>query len=256
MTFERLQLFGMNSDVATLASVVDRVKYFCSHNNGSNYICLSNVHMCVLAENDDATRAAINQADLVLADGYPINLYQKFLGHGEGEQIRGFDLTYELLRVAEAEGISVGFFGGSDEHVLEALKVVVSEKWPRLRVVFMRSPPHGTFVELINDSTLQEIADVNPQILFVGLGCPKQELWMQSVSPRVSCCMIGVGAVFDFLAGTKRQAPRLMRRLGLEWLFRLITEPRRLFRRYVETNTRFLYLLIAQQLSTQRKRRE
>jgi N-acetylglucosaminyldiphosphoundecaprenol N-acetyl-beta-D-mannosaminyltransferase len=143
------------------------------------------------------------------------------------------------------EGISAGFFGAS-RHVLAACVERVKRRFPSLRVAFQSAPPFRALSIEENQAYLDRIQQSGCRVLFVGLGCPKQERWMAENAGAVPVVMVGVGAAFDFLAGQKKQAPGWIQRLGLEWVFRLLHEPRRLFRRYVYHNPRFAVLALLQ----------
>jgi N-acetylglucosaminyldiphosphoundecaprenol N-acetyl-beta-D-mannosaminyltransferase len=166
-------------------------------------------------------------------------------------RVYGPDLTPHLLNAAEEEGIPVGFYGGSPQ-VLKRLIEVVLERYSRLRVAYAWSPPFRPLGPEEDQRVTDEINGSGARILFVGLNTPKQDLWMAHHRGRIPAVMLGVGAAFDFLAGSKPQAPRWMMRAGLEWLFRLATEPRRLWRRYLYQNPRFVLLFLMQLLGLKR----
>jgi N-acetylglucosaminyldiphosphoundecaprenol N-acetyl-beta-D-mannosaminyltransferase len=150
-----------------------------------------------------------------------------------------------LLRVAQDSDIPVGFYGVS-ERTLEALVAEVQRRYPQLKVVFTISPPFRPLDKAEDEAVTRRISDSGAQMLFVGLGCPKQERWIMDHRGRIPAVMFGVGCAFDFLAGTKAQAPRWMMRIGLEWLFRLASEPRRLAIRVLKHNPRFVVLFLYQ----------
>ena len=156
-----------------------------------------------------------------------------------------------VLQAAERHGVPVGFYGGSPE-TLEKLLAVVKVRFPGLRVVYSFSPPFRPLAAEEDQRVTEEINQSGARILFVGLNTPKQDWWMAEHRGRVQAVMLGVGAAFDFIAGTKPQAPRWMMRIGLEWLFRLATEPRRLWRRYLRHNPRFVVLFAMQLLRLKR----
>ena len=144
-------------------------------------------------------------------------------------------------------GLSVGFYGGRQE-VLEAIKARAARDFPKLNIAYAYAPP---FRELSEEEDAKVVAGINeatPDILFVGLGCPKQENWMAAHRGEVKAVMVGVGAAFDFYAGNLREAPEWLSNIGLEWLFRLAMEPRRLWRRYLFLNPRFMWLAARQLL--------
>jgi N-acetylglucosaminyldiphosphoundecaprenol N-acetyl-beta-D-mannosaminyltransferase len=209
----------------------------------SRYVCVANVHMIMEAYDDASFREVVNGADLVTSDGMPLVWCLRLQGARSAKRVYGPELTPRLCAAAEAEGIPVGFFGASPA-VREAMLTALRERYPRLRVAYSDGPPfrdlsadeEGEFAAAINDS--------GARLLFVGLGCPKQERWMMRNAGRVEAVMLGVGAAFDFLAGTKPRAPGILQALGLEWAFRLATEPRRLWRRYLYHNPRFIALVV------------
>jgi N-acetylglucosaminyldiphosphoundecaprenol N-acetyl-beta-D-mannosaminyltransferase len=187
----------------------------------------------------------VNRAHLVTPDGVPLVWSLRMLGHSDASRVYGPDLTPELLRAAAAHEIPVAFYGGSPG-VLETLVETVGMEFPGLRVVYAKSPPFRPLTAEEDDEIVRALRASGARIVFVGLGCPKQERWMAEHCSRLDAVLLGVGAAFDFLTGAKPQAPRWMMRLGLEWLFRFATEPRRLWRRYLKHNPRFLLLFSLQ----------
>jgi N-acetylglucosaminyldiphosphoundecaprenol N-acetyl-beta-D-mannosaminyltransferase len=173
------------------------------------------------------------------------------LGAANATRVYGPDLTPQLLDAAEREQIQVGFYGGSPA-VLKRLLEVVAQRYPRLPMVYSCSPPFRPLGPEEERQIADEINRSGTRILFVGLNTPKQDRWMAGQRGRVRAVMLGVGAAFDFLAGAKPQAPRWMMRAGLEWLFRFASEPRRLWRRYLKHNPRFVFLFALQLLGLRR----
>ncbi|HEY6376206.1 MAG TPA: WecB/TagA/CpsF family glycosyltransferase [Edaphobacter sp.] len=216
----------------------------------SRILVFANVHVVMEAVDDPAYRTCLNSADIVSPDGVPLVWALKLLGRPEASRVYGPDCTLAMLKRAEEKEVAVGFYGGSPE-VLEALLKVVRRDYPALQIPFAMSPPFRQLTVKEDEEVVREIIDSGARILFVGLGCPKQERWMTEHRERVPGVMFGVGAAFDFIAGSKKQAPRWMMNFGLEWIFRFITEPRRLARRYLKNNPRFV-LLFAWQLITGR----
>jgi N-acetylglucosaminyldiphosphoundecaprenol N-acetyl-beta-D-mannosaminyltransferase len=204
-------------------------------------------HIVQLETREDL-RQVYAEAHLVIADGMPLVWGLRMLGVASAARVYGPELTPIVLRQAERAGVPVGFYGSTPE-VLDRLRTVVRTRFPALDVVYSESPPFGESTPAEDQRTVRDIEASGCRILFVGLGCPKQERWMVAHRGRINAVMIGVGAAFDFLAGTKRQAPPVMQRAGLEWLFRLLVEPRRLWRRYLRHNPRFVALFGAQVIS-------
>jgi N-acetylglucosaminyldiphosphoundecaprenol N-acetyl-beta-D-mannosaminyltransferase len=161
--------------------------------------------------------------------------------------VYGPDLTLAVCRAAAEEGIPVGFYGSTDE-TLSRLIPVMTEQFPGLDVAYRYSPPFRSTTESEDASEVRAIEASGARILFVGLGCPKQEKWVIAHKGRVPCVMLAVGAAFDFHAGTVKQAPGWMQRLGLEWMFRFMREPRRLWKRYLKHNPRYVVLVLLQLL--------
>lgn len=202
---------------------------------------------------DPSFRDVMDGCDLVTPDGMPLVWSLSLLGVAGATRVCGPHLTPLLLARAADRGIPVGFYGG-DPETIDALRRVATERWPGLRVAYAYSPPFRSLTAEEDADVVDAILDAGVGLLFVGLGCPKQERWMAEHRDRLPLVSIGVGAAFDFLAGSKRQAPRFLQRIGLEWAFRLVSEPRRLWRRYLRQNPRFL-ALFARQVARERGRR-
>jgi len=205
----------------------------------SRYICLSNVHMCMETFERPDFRDVVNEADLVVPDGRPIVWALQLLGVKNATQVRGPDLVPKLLKIAEQQGLSVGFYGGTPE-ALEKLKKCLDQNFPKIKVTCAIPPPFRALTQTEDSAFIDEINRSATQILFVFLGCPKQEQWMAAHRDKLSCVMLGVGAALNFLTAHQKQAPPVMQKLGLEWLHRLYHEPRRLWKRYLKYNTLFL----------------
>ncbi len=219
----------------------------------SRYVCVAAVNQIMEAHDSPDFLRVMNEADMVTPDGMPLVWGLKLLGHPDATRVYGPDLTPVVLKMAEARGLKVGFYGGSP-HALDRLIQRLSELFPRLRITYSYSPPFRALTPEEDAAVVDAINLSGTNVLFLGLSSPKQDIWMAAHRKRLSAVMIGVGAAFDFLSGSKPQAPRWMMRLGLEWLFRLMTEPRRLWKRYLKHNPRFL-VLFAKQLYSERRMR-
>jgi len=191
----------------------------------SRYVCLHEV---------------ISGADLALPDGAPVAWVLQNSGFPEQQRINGPDLMWRYMKVAEELGQSV-FFYGSSEETLAQLRKAISKSFPTLRVAGMISPPYGDVSAEMDQAHVDAINRSGAHVLFVGLGCPKQEAWMATHKGRIHSVMLGVGAAFDYHAGTLHRAPVWMQNNGLEWAYRLACEPRRLFKRYLLTNSAFVW---------------
>ncbi len=233
-------------DATSYADATARVMEW-ARGGESRTVCLGVVASVMEARESARYRAALESADLVTADGMPLVWMLRRLGVRPASRVYGPDLTLAVLGAAEEVGIAVGFYGSSEE-VLERLVRSVRRRFPRLEVAYRWAPPFRALTAEEDEEVQRALRESGARILFVGLGGAKQDLWMAEHRGRVAAVMLGVGAAFDFLAGTKPQAPRWMQSSGLEWLFRLATEPRRLWRRYLGQNPRFAALAVAQVL--------
>ena len=213
----------------------------------SRYVCVATVSQVMEGRDAPTFQAVMNEADLVTPDGMPLVWGLRLLGCKEATRVYGPDLTPIILERAVIDRLPVGFYGGSPA-VLDRFVQVMTERFRKLQVVYAYSPPFRALTPEEDQRVVQEINRSGVRILFVGIGNPKQELWMAAHKGEVQAVMLGVGAAFDFLSGAKPQAPRWMMGVGLEWLFRLATEPRRLWKRYLKQNPRFIVLFALQLL--------
>ena len=240
------QVLGVRVDATTYLDATRQILDW-AHSAQSRYVCCASVNNIMEAHDSHEFLGVMNSAHLVTSDGMPLVWLLRLLGVRSAGRVYGPDLTRHVLRAAEVEDVPVAFFGGS-ETVLAALLRRVTEDHPSLRIVYAESPPYRAPTVAEDARTIDAIADSGARILFIGLSTPKQDRWMHAHRGRIPAVMLGVGAAFDFLAGAKSQAPRWMQSSGLEWLFRLATEPRRLWRRYLRHNPRFAVLAVAQLL--------
>jgi N-acetylglucosaminyldiphosphoundecaprenol N-acetyl-beta-D-mannosaminyltransferase len=217
----------------------------------SKYICVATVNNVMESVDSDKFQAVMNEADLVTPDGMPVVWALRCLGRKNATRVYGPDLMHVVLEKAAAEGVPVGFYG-TTPHVLQRLVERVRRMYGPLKVVYAFSPPFRALSAAEDQEVVRTINASGTAILFIGLNTPKQDDWMAAHRDRVRAVMVGVGAAFDFLAGTKPQAPRWMMRIGFEWLFRLAVEPRRLWKRYLTHNPRFLVFFALQLLGLKR----
>ena len=241
-----LAVLGVPVDALTFEQAQTRVMAW-GHAHESRYVVLANVHVVVTASQEPDFGAAVAAADLATPDGAPVAwMLGKLRGTPQG-RVSGPDLTMALLDRCAAEGLPVYFFGSS-EATLKALETNLKIAIPNLNVMGFESPP---FRPLTPQEDAEVVARINASgagLVFVGLGCPKHEFWMQAHRGQINAVMLGVGAAFDFHAGTVARAPLWMRDNGLEWLHRLASEPRRLWKRYLVTNTLFVWGAVRQLL--------
>ena len=214
-------------------------------NRESCYVCAANVHMIMEAFDSQSYQLVINQADLVTPDGMPLVWMLRRMGYPNQERVYGPTLMVKLLKMANDESIPVGFFGSTTD-VMSKLVQNVQREFPTVPIAYAYSPPFKQLSDEEDRQVTESINSSGAKILFVGLGCPKQEYWMHEHRGKVQAVMLGVGAAFDFFARTKPQAPLWVQKIGLEWLFRLVSEPGRLWKRYIIHNPRFIFLATKQ----------
>lgn len=216
-----------------------------------HYICVSNVHTTVTAYRDPAYRAVQNGAAMNIPDGKPLSIVQYLRGEKEAGRVPGPDLMPELFRLSEEKGYRHYFYGSTQE-TLDALKDKLSEKYPKMKIAGMYSPPFRPMTEEEDREAVERINAARPDFIWVGLGAPKQEKWMADHAGRVCGVMLGVGAGFDFHAGTVKRAPKWMQEICMEWLYRIGQDPKRLLVRYLDTNFSFVFDLIREGMKGKR----
>jgi len=241
---ERIRVVSIFPNVCTHASAIEQIAGLVKKNNGG-YVCFSTVHMVMESFDNAEFAAKVNDADLVIPDGMPLVWMQKLQGAKNATRVRANDLMMMLCGYAEKNKLSVGFYGGRQE-VVDAILRRAEKDFPDLRVAYAYSPPFRALTAGEDTSLTAEINKLKPDILFMGLGCPKQENWMAKHQDKIKSVMLGVGASFDFYAGNIAESPEWMGKLGLEWLFRLSQEPSRLWKRYLILNPRFIWLAVLQ----------
>jgi N-acetylglucosaminyldiphosphoundecaprenol N-acetyl-beta-D-mannosaminyltransferase len=245
-------IVGMRVDGSDYEKTVPRILSLAQGNCGA-YVCVATVHMVMEAYDDPQFRSIVNGSDIVTSDGMPLVWGLRMLGVKDAQRVYGPDLTLFVCEQAAHEGIPLGFYGGSPP-VLDRLLDRLRSRYPRLRIAYCCSPPFRELSAEEKEHILQAIRESGAKILFIGLGCPKQERWMAEHKEKIEAVMIGVGAAFDFIAASKPKAPHWIQMAGLEWLFRLGTEPRRLWKRYLYQNPRFLYYFTLQLLRSKEHR--
>jgi N-acetylglucosaminyldiphosphoundecaprenol N-acetyl-beta-D-mannosaminyltransferase len=217
----------------------------------SRMVYAAPVHMIMEAYDSPEFQALLNSADLVTPDGMPVAWAMRWLGSKGQGRVCGPDLLESVCRACAEAQVPIGLYGSSSE-TLAALKSNLESRYPGLAVVYAYSPPFRPLTAEEDAQIERDIAASGARVLFVGLGCPKQERWMAAHRGRVPAVMMGVGAAFDFHSGDLKRAPKWMQRAGLEWLFRLCMNPRRLFVRYLKHNPRYLALVLFQILGQRR----
>ncbi len=224
--------------------------------NARTYVCVTGVHGVMESQRDPHLRAIHNRAGLVTPDGMPLVWLGKLQGASRMDRVYGPDLLLEVCARSVEQGYRHFFFGGA-EGVAEQLAQRLQGRFPGLQVVGHYTPPFRQLTQEEEADLERVVAAAKPDIMWVGLSTPKQERFMSRMVGRLEVPVrVGVGAAFDFHAGRKRQAPRWMQRSGLEWFFRMVTEPRRLAGRYMRNNPLFIALVTAQLLGLRRYRLE
>jgi N-acetylglucosaminyldiphosphoundecaprenol N-acetyl-beta-D-mannosaminyltransferase len=243
---DRVRLFGMEIDRLTLGDAVARLSgWLADATRPCRYVVTPNVDHAVLVQHHTGLRAAYQDASLVVADGMPVVWASRLLRRPLPERVTGSDLVPALYASASPESPLRTYLLGAMPGVAERAAKNITQRWPSVEVVGTYSPPFGFEKDAAeNERILQKIASVRPDVLIIGVGAPKQELWVHAHRERIDASLaICAGATIDFLAGEKRRAPSWMRRTGLEWLHRCATEPRRLLKRYLRDAAVFPGLL-------------
>lgn len=205
------------------------------------YLCAAAVHVLMVSRHDPSTRAALLGASLVVPDGRPLVWALNLLGESLADRVYGPELTVRYCARAAERGHRVWLYGGATQAALEQLERALTARFPGILIAGGFSPPHRPLTEAEERDLAKRIDAASPDVVWVGIGAPRQERWMARMRPLVDApVMAGVGAAFDFISGRKRQAPSWMQRHGLEWVFRLSQDPRRLGPRYLRYNPAFV----------------
>jgi N-acetylglucosaminyldiphosphoundecaprenol N-acetyl-beta-D-mannosaminyltransferase len=219
----------------------------------SFYACVANVHMLIEAHNADSFAAIVNNADMVTPDGKPLTWGLHFLHGVKQDRVAGMDLLPDLLAAAEKKYIPIAFYGGTDE-MLNRTREHLKKNYPEIIIAQMYSPPFRPLDESEENAIIKMFNDSQAKLIFVVLGCPKQEKWMAQMKNKINAVMVGVGGALPVLVGMQKRAPLWMQNYGLEWLYRLGQEPKRLFKRYFTTNSIFIFLLLKERFFVRNKR--
>lgn len=226
-----INVTNMQDTLAYIGARIDALR--------GSYICVSNVHTTVMSYESEHYRTVQNSAAMALPDGGPLSKYSRFAGFRNAERVTGPDLMVELFRISAQKGYR-HFFYGSTQETLDDMRTALRRDYPGMVVAGMYAPPFRPLTEEEDQKIIALINDARPDFIWVGLGAPKQEEWMYDHRGALNAVSVGVGAGFDYLAGHIRRAPRIMQALCLEWLYRLLQDPKRLWKRYVTTNVKFL----------------
>jgi N-acetylglucosaminyldiphosphoundecaprenol N-acetyl-beta-D-mannosaminyltransferase len=245
MAIDRLNVLGVGVSAINLETARDKVSAWIDA-GGREYVCVTDVHAVIESRRDRATRRIHNAAGLVAPDGMPLVWLLKLAGHPDAGRVCGYDLMAAIFAHSEARGFRHYLYGSSDA-TLARLSVNLKARFPQASVAGTFAPPFRDLTVEEDEIIIRRINNSGADIVWVGLGAPKQERWMAAHRARLSAnVLIGVGAAFDLHAGLLRRAPVVMQRCGMEWLYRLAREPRRLWRRYLKNNPLFLWYLMTQ----------
>ncbi|MBL7962337.1 MAG: WecB/TagA/CpsF family glycosyltransferase [Flavobacteriales bacterium] len=238
----RTERLGMRLSLGTFRDhIAAFVEWGAAHH--SSYVCCVNAHMTVEAHQRHEFMEVVCNADAATPDGMPVLRYMQRTGHPEQERVAGNDILPALLEESAARGLSVYLYGGRQE-VLDAMVARIRRDLPALRVAGTLSPPFRPLTTIELAEHAQAINRSGAHVVMVSLGCPKQERWMAAMKGQVHAVMLGLGGAFLLYAGMDTRAPKWMRDLSLEWCYRLWLEPRRLWKRYLVTNSHFVFLAI------------
>lgn len=205
-----------------------------------DYMCVSNVHTTVTAYEDSEYCAVQNGGIMAIPDGGPLSTIGRKRGHAKMARTTGPSLMGEIFKITSQRSYR-HFFYGSKQDTLDLLEQKLNENYPGITVAGMYSPPFRPLTDEEDAAVIKMINDVKPDFVWVGLGAPKQENWMAAHQGKIDGLMVGVGAGFDYYAGNIQRAPQWMQKWNLEWFYRLIQDPKRLFYRYFHTNTKFIW---------------
>jgi N-acetylglucosaminyldiphosphoundecaprenol N-acetyl-beta-D-mannosaminyltransferase len=243
---EHRHIIGMRVDATSYEDATARIVDWAKQRVGK-CVCAANVHMAMEAYDNPAFARVLERADLVTPDGMPLVWGLRALGVKHPTRVCGPSLTLTVCQAAAQNHISIALYGGTPES-LAAFTNFLGARFPQIEIACQISPPFRELTPAEDTAYTQQLVDSGAQILFVGIGCPRQEQWIATHQDRIPAVMLGVGAAFNFHSGQIKQAPVWLQQIGLEWLFRLMMEPRRLWKRYLKQNPRFVFLFLKQLL--------
>ena len=232
-------IMGVNIAAINMEWLLDYLKKNIQDLKG-DYICVSNVHTTVTSYEDSSYCAVQNGGLMAIPDGGPLSSVGRKRGHEKMERTTGPSLMGEVFQISAEKGYR-HYFYGSTEETLKLLEEKLKENYPGMQIAGMYSPPFRPLTEEEDKKIIEKINETNPDFVWIGLGAPKQEKWMATHQGQIDGLMLGVGAGFDYYAGNIDRAPEWMQKHNLEWLYRLIQDPKRLFKRYLVTNTKFIW---------------
>lgn len=247
------KILGTNINVINMEDTISYITENLEKLKG-DYICVSNVHTTVMAYRDKAYRRVQNGGALALPDGQPLSIVSRKRGFSEARRVPGPDLMPAILNLSQKTGYR-HYFYGSTEATLEALRAALLRRYPKLQIAGMYSPPFRELTAQEDEEIINRINGSGADFVWVALGAPKQEWWMYEHRHKIKALMLGVGAAFDFTAGTTKRAPMWMQRLCLEWVFRILRDPKRMLPRYLNTNFAFVYYVYREGRAIKQRRK-
>lgn len=232
-------IMGVNIAAINMGWLLSFTKKYIKALSG-DYMCVSNVHTTVMSYEDPEYCAIQNGGIMAIPDGGPLSSVGRKRGYKKMERTTGPSYMGEILKISQEKGYRHYFYGSTPE-TLEKLNDTLTHDYPGLQIVGMFSPPFRPMTEEEDWEIVERINEVNADFIWIGLGAPKQEKWMAAHQGKVNGFMVGVGAGFDYFAGNIERAPEWMQKNNLEWVYRLLQDPKRLFKRYLHTNTKFIW---------------
>ena len=240
---EKFDICGVKISAINLRVACDIISGWIERRSKA-YVCVIPVSTIVECQENKEYREIVNAAQMATPDGMPLVWMGRLKGYRQVQRTYGPDLMVALCAISQEKGYRHYFYGGTQE-ACDRLELVLKKKFPKLNIIGKYAPPFRELSETEDKKITDDINRDNPDVLWVGLGSPKQDFWLKSHRALLNAPVIlGVGAAFDFISGVKRQAPRWMQKVGLEWLFRLGCEPKRLWRRYLIGNSKFIFYLL------------
>jgi len=238
-----IKVLGTRVDAVQILDITKHMDGWINQDKKHNYIVVANLNTIITGKRNTYFQEAVNNSSLVIPDGFPLLIMGRLAGYPLKKRAYGPDLMLSFLKETEEKQYA-HFFYGATEETLSKLISNLKTQFPKIKIAGFFAPPFRPLTQEEDKNIIEMINDSSPAVLWVGIGCPKQEKWMYEHREKLNApVMLGVGAAFDFLAGTKPQAPAWMRDNGFEWVFRLVTEPRRLWRRYIVDGSLFLWFL-------------
>jgi N-acetylglucosaminyldiphosphoundecaprenol N-acetyl-beta-D-mannosaminyltransferase len=245
MKNEKVNILNINVSTGDAGSILNEAVQLIEKNQ-KFYICTINAFLAVKSNEDRQLLNILNNAEIVIPDGMPLVWYSRLSGNPIPERISGYEFFYNFSKIANKKNYSYFFFGGTSDAVLAGVKNRLEKEFKNIEVRGVLCPPFmDTFPDEFDDYVVGIINNFKPDVLWVGLSAPKQERWIYKNIDRLDIKMaFGIGAAFNFYANIIKRAPSWMQKAGLEWLYRMFAEPKRLFKKYMVNNTKFIHLVI------------